>query len=193
MKFNHTPIFTGLVAVIRDEVGSSLAQVAGPAGTTVPAVYQDRQRQYKTYPYITVDRLSTRTVDGWLKNASVNANNNVEYTYEYQSLYLITAYGEDADEILTHLKQKFSFERVREKLYTASGNLAVFQRSRDVVESPVLYETDYEPQASMEITINFEATLADTDSTIIDSAQITGNLKDTDDDSTPITNTINVP
>lgn len=189
--FDYSPISRGLVSVIRQQVGSSLYQEQGQAGL-VPAIFQDWQRQYKNYPYIVINRLSTREVGGWVKNISVDANDNTVYQYDYQVLYLISCFGENADGILTHLKQTFSFDDVRQKLYDDSNGIAVFQRSQDVVEAPTLLETDDEPMASMDISIGFTSTLADLSSTIITSAEIEGNLKTTDD-STPITKTFIVP
>lgn len=183
MKFDYKPIDEAIIKLVRDQIGSELATSGfqDQLGNPVPAVFQDQQRQYKRYPYVTIDRLSTRVVGGWIKNQRVNANDNVEYDYEYQCLYNIICYGEEAHGLLTHLKQTLSFEDVRHKIYTDSGDLAVFQRSAEVVESPELLATDFEPQSSMEITVNFTTSLANLNSVIITSAEVEGTVEEGDD------------
>lgn len=166
-------VYKGLRSVIEDVVGDQLTTFENSG---IPAIFQTRQKPYKQYPYITINHLSIKEVGGWLKNLSVDDNDNTTYTYEYQALFLITCAGKDAESILTTLKRRFSWPSVREKLYTDSEDTAVFQRSFDIRNIEEFLETDYEPKASLEITINFETTETDVDSTIIETVEIDGEL-----------------
>lgn len=190
---NLEQLYTAVISIVASQVGSQLKQVAKDAvGTLGPAIYKDRQNQYKEYPYITVDILSTKENGGWVEDISVNDVDLTEYSFNYQAMFLITCFGNGAQEILTNFKQSLSFEGVRRALHEASGYSATLNRSGNVVESPAFLETDYEDMASMEMTINFRNVVADTTSGIIESAVIESNLLEYED-SPPITNTIIVP
>jgi len=187
------PLFVGINSIIESQVGDQLHQTQrDAAGTLGPAIFKDRQKQYKEYPYITVDLLSVKENGGWVENISVNDSDQTEYTFNYQALFLVSCFGKNSSQILSHFKQTLTFEGIRQALYENSGNMGTLQRSRDVNESPDFLETDYEDMASMELVINFHSTIADLSSTIIESVEIESNIKETED-SNPITTTFIVP
>ena len=100
-------VFEGLISAIASSIGGELATTEGISGQ-IPAIFQDRQKQYKLYPYITVDALSIKEVGGWLKDKIVDENDKTEYIYEYQVLVLITCLGVNSADILNDLKRRFS-------------------------------------------------------------------------------------
>ena len=164
-------VFEGLISAIASSVGGDLATTEG-LDRQIPAIFQDRQGNYKLYPYITVDALSIKEVGGWLKDKIVDENDKTEYIYEYQVLVLITCLGVNSADILNDLKRRFSFESVRQKIYKDSGDLAVFQRSGNVESVKEFLETDFEGAANLEVTINFTTSLKDDESSVIDSTVI---------------------
>lgn len=201
-------VYTGLIAAIAQEVGSRLATTDGAGGTKIPAIFReysdvlDERSDFDLLPFprISIRTLATKEVGGWLKNKEVDENDRTIYTYEYQALLLISCRVssedevEDALDILSDLKKRFSFDRVRQKIFEASGGVATFQRSNTAFGANTFDDRLKKERIlpSMEVTINFTTTLVDDESSVIDSTVIEGNLTETIE-SSPITPTIIVP
>jgi len=180
-------ILTKFVEVASEVVGSQLSQTDG-----FPSIIRSRNNEVKPdYPYIVIDILDVRMEDAWLVEEYV-AEGSCATTVDtvYDLLMSYTVYGEDLETltIANQLEGFFRFDRVR-------GDIRNSLSASIVQTSPIQQRTYEIPDrliatTVLPFTINVVDSSTDTkypDNGTIESIGVSGSLKESVDDPSPLT------
>lgn len=129
----------------------------------------------ENYPFIVVDLLSITKESGeWIDDTAVDGNDNVIYSTNYDMVISYHVYGTGARAIANQLQSSLRFETARNTIETNTGGLIV--QTFDIQSLPQQLSDKFVDSAVLDVMFVITDAEADTDSTVIDTTVIEGEL-----------------
>lgn len=141
-------IGNAFVGIVKDLVGSRLATLTNPLGTT-PAVIKAREGGYKPdLPYMTVDVANFILPSGWLLHSYFDESNVMTYEVLYEMFVDFKCFGNPAQEILQEFHSYLSIPAITSKIQVDVFGSSL-QQQGDVISTPDLLSTKFEEGATL--------------------------------------------
>lgn len=181
---DHKRIMDGIIKYCREILDGQLSEMPTVFGS-MPSVIADRSKSPRPdFPYIVVDRKnSNQEQTGWAKNIRTDINDITHFESEQRISINVTCFGENADNILNHLRQSFLWDFNRYSLNNETD--AYFQFCSDISEKPLFMETDFVDGAEMDI-IFLAVSDFEVANSVIETVEVKGQFKEGSEDPTPI-------
>lgn len=194
---NFDTVWDKFVEIAQDYAGSNLS-MSGPLGDEPCVIRESINGPLPDYPYITVNIADVSDESNWLIDEYIDENDNIVYRNIKTLLITYRCYGGEADtpspgksiDIMNILHGAFRFDSVRGDVRnTLNGSIVELT----TIESlPVQLKDKILDSSSFNIIFNIVDEAVDTNSFIIDTVDVTGDVYSLQGDLTSDQITINV-
>ncbi len=179
-----------LISVAEDSIGDLLSTIPGQGGTTLPAILKSRKKFLEqTPPFVILDQGPRRKLGLGQIRESLLDDDFTEFEVHYTYMFSYTVVGGDAAEIAGKLESSFLFGNTVIDRLVGDGIYLV--DTEEVIPSSDLYNGEFVEVA----TFNIFVTIPETNSQDIgffDSATISGEIWEDEEDPEPMVFSINV-
>ena len=174
--FNADEVEKGIVRTVRSVVGHRLATDPVSGQELVIREFTvdnaNDKGQKPDHPFITVGLESVGQYQGWLLDEYVDDDGYPVYVIQLRLFAIVTAFGRGALDIMTELKHRFQIPSNRSRLYSESG--AKLVESEAIPDRHDFLTTDFEPYATMVLTLDYISELVDKDGSSIEKVEAEG-------------------
>lgn len=143
-------IENALVGFVKEMVGSDLATITNPSGTTAAVIKARSGGPRPDLPYITVDVTNFILPSGWLLHQYFNESDELTYEVLYEMFVDFKCFGDQSKDIMRKFHRYLSIPELSDKI-KADVFGASIQQQGTVLNTPDILSTDFEEGATLTV------------------------------------------